>query len=177
MRYDRIAITALFALLLCVGSVAAQKKAAPKKSTPKKPPAETKIVPPLEVRAAREKVDIQFSNVTTFVEVMGPIVQAIEDLDEAARAKKLPKATVDSNEETKRKLIEAIRNLRAGLASLESEFRTKASLKKYLVSIEGITDLAALSEDTAIAGKYVASKDPLRDAAKRLRDTLAVMPA
>lgn len=166
------------AIAIFAGAATAQKKPAKKRATSKKPTpsSTTKTVPPLEVRAAREKVEVQVANVTRFVDVMGPIVQSIETLDQSAKTKKLPKATIDKNEATKLKVIEAIQNLKAGLSSLESEFRTKPLLQKYLVSIEGITDLAARSEDTALAGKYVASKEPLRDALKKLTDTLAAMP-
>ena len=61
-------------------------------------------------------------------------------------------------------------------ADRETEFRTKPVLQKYLPSIDGITDLSAASEDSAIAGKFVAAKDPLRDISKKLADTLAVLP-
>jgi hypothetical protein len=66
--------------------------------------------------------------------------------------------------------------MRATLAALETEFRNKPDLKKYLPHIEGITDLGATSEDSAIAGKFVLAKEPLRTAAQRLSDTVAVMP-
>jgi hypothetical protein len=173
MKHLRIFGLTLTAIALFTISGAAQKKTT-KKPAPKKPaPATTKIVQPLDVRAAREKVDIQLANVTRFVDVMGPIVQGIETLD---KSKSLPKATADKNEATKQKLVEAIRNLKAGLTTLESEFRTKPSLQKYLLNIQGITDLASQSEDTALAGKFVASKEPLRDVVKKLTDTLAAIP-
>ncbi|KXJ98406.1 MAG: hypothetical protein UZ17_ACD001002761 [Acidobacteria bacterium OLB17] len=73
-------------------------------------------------------------------------------------------------------MIAAIRNLRVGIAELESDFRTKTSLRKYLPTIQGSTDLVASSEDLALAGKFVAAKDPLRDVLKKLIDTLNVMP-
>lgn len=73
-------------------------------------------------------------------------------------------------------MVGAIRNLKIGISQLESEFRTKASLAKYLPQISGMTDLMAQAEDLAIAGKFVASKDPLRGVAGKLTDTLGVMP-
>ena len=36
--------------------------------------------------------------------------------------------------------------------------------------------MAAKSEDLAIAGKFVASKDPLREISKKLTDALVVIP-
>lgn len=176
MRHFRFLSIGVIAIAMMATSATAQKKPV-KKPAPKKPTAaSTKIVPPLDVRTAREKVDIQLANVTQFVDVMGPIVQGIETLDQSARTKKLPKATIDRNELTKQKVVEAIQNLRAGLLTLESEFRTKPTLQKYLINIDGISDLVAQAEDTALAGKYVESKEPLRDVAKKLTDTLAAMP-
>lgn len=154
-------------------TVSAQKRPV-RKPAPKKP-APT-VIPPLDVRAAREKVSVQLSNVDQFVDKLGPIAQGIEDTDAGARSRRLPPAAVDKNEANKRNVVQAIRNLRAGLATLESEFRTKETLRKYLPQIQGITDLAAQAEDSALAGKFVAAKEPLRSVAQKLTDTLGVMP-
>ncbi len=180
MKLTRLLGIAIVSMAFLAADTAAQKKPV-KKPAAKKPAATSppvKMVQPLEVRTAREKVDIQLANVKRFVEVMGPITQSVETLDHSAKTKKLPKATIDRNEETKQKLVLAIRNLKEGqgLAVLESEFRTKPSLQKYLIHIEGITDLASKSEDMALAGKFVASKDPLREVVKKLTDTLAAIP-
>ncbi|MBK8465405.1 MAG: hypothetical protein IPL32_06200 [Chloracidobacterium sp.] len=167
-------ILPLIVLALFVTGVDAQKKST-KKNTAKKPTA-AKTIPPLDVRTAREKVSNQLDNMNRFIDVLGPVAQDIETLDASAKTKRLSKATLDQNEASKQKVVTAIRNFKEGLADLETEFRTKTTLKKYLPSIEGISDLMAESEDLAIAGKFVGSKDPLRQTAKKLSDTLAVMP-
>jgi len=172
MRYLQLAALIVIGMTVFAGNADAQRKSK-RKPLPKK---EIKYAPPLEVRAAREKVDTQMANVSRFIDVLGPIAQGIEEIDVAGKTKPLPKATTDKNEANKQKVIEAIRNLKVGLANLETEFRTTPALGKYLPNIEGITDLANQAEDTAIAGRFVAAKDPLRDVLKRLRDTLAVMP-
>lgn len=166
-----IRISAMLMMLVALGAVGTQ---AQRRRPVKKPP--TTTVPPLDVRAAREKVDVQLSNVNQFIDKLGPIAQAIETLDESSRTKRLPKETVDKNEANKQKVIAAIRNVKDGLATLESEFRTKTVLAKYLPTITGITDLAAQAEDSAIAGKFVAAKEPLRAVAGKLTDTLNVLP-
>jgi hypothetical protein len=66
--------------------------------------------------------------------------------------------------------------LRDGLVALETDFKTKPQLAQYLPKIQGISTLCARSEDSAIAGRFVASKDPLRQIALRLNETLAVLP-
>lgn len=174
MKRLHIAALALFLVVFVAGSADAQKK--PTRKTTTRKTTTTKVIPPLAVRTAREKVDIQLANVNQFVNLLGPIAQGIEDLDNSAKTKPLPKTTADTNAANKKNVIEAIRNLKTALSNLESEFRVKTELKKYLINIQGITDLAAESEDSAIAGKFVASKEPLREVSKKLTDTLAAMP-
>ena len=174
MRKIQFAVMVVISITFFTGVAIAQKPTRKKPAT-KKPITKT-VVPPLDVRVAREKVDTQLENVNRFVDVLGPIAQAIESLDDSNAIKRLPQPTIDKNETNKKKVIQAIRNLRAGLSALESEFRTKTALQKYLPNIQGITDLAAQAEDSAIAGKFVAAKVPLRDVAQKLTDTLATMP-
>lgn len=175
MSHLKLIVIMLASVAILAASVDAQKKPV-KKPVTKKPAAAKNVIPPLEVRAAREKVDVQLANVNRFVDVLGPIALGIEKLDESARVKPLSKSAADQNALNKQKVIAAIRNLKTGLADLEAEFRTKTALQKYLPSIRGITDLAAQSEDSAIAGKFVAAKEPLRAVAAKLADTLAALP-
>ena len=169
----RLQITALAVLALAVfaGAADGQKKPVRKTKT-----AKTTIVPPLEVRAAREKVVIQSDNVNFWIGKLGPIAAALELLDTTYATKRPGEAVLSTHESRKEKFVLTLRNLREDLASLESEFRTKSVLQKYLLNIQGITELAAQAEDSAIAGKFVASKEPLRGVARKLTDTLAVMP-
>lgn len=173
MRHTHFGAAILIAFVLFAGAATAQKKTT-KKPVPKKPP--VTLVAPLEVRAAREKVEIQRYNVSGWATKLGPIAQSIEILDKAAAEKRLNKEEIASNEATKQKFIAILKNVREDLSVLESEFRTKPALTKYLSAIEGITDLAAKAEDTAISGKYFASRDPLRTISAKLLDTLTLMP-
>lgn len=179
MRNFRIFGIAFLALALFAVSASAQKKTAKKPTTKKPAPttnSSTKIVPPLDVRAGREKVDIQLSNVNDFVNMLGTIAQGLEIADADAKAGKLRPATASKIDAKKKEIVAAIRNMSVVLRGLESEFRTKAALQKYLPQIEKISDLSTESEDLAIAGKFVAAKEPLRNVAKKLTDTLAAMP-
>lgn len=171
----KVIFATLIASMLFTGAVTAQKKTT-KKPVPKKPVPAVKILPPLEVRAAREKVEIQLSNVNDFVTKFGTIAQALETAEADRVGGRLSAKTAASIEASKLRLIDTIRGLRTGLSDLESEFRTKATLRKYLPNIQGITELVERSEDYAIAGKFVAAKDPLRDIAAKLTDTMAVLP-
>lgn len=162
---------------LCAVTVADAQK---RRTTPRRTTTTTRPVaatlPPLEVRAARVKVSNQLSNVSAFVSRFGPIAQNIEALDADAKARKAKPASIEANEANKKKVIAAIQNLKTGLVNLETEFRTKPDLRKYLSTIQGISDLATQSETSAMAGKFVAANAPLRSAQQKLNDTLNRMP-
>ena len=176
MRHLRVIAVIVVAGTLFAASAAAQKKPVKKPAAKKPAPTKATVIPPLDVRAAREKVEVQLSNVDDFINKLGPIARGLEVADVDRRAGKLSPATSASIEASKAKVVGAIRNLRTGLSTLESEFRTKPVLQKYLPNIQGLTDLAAQSEDLAIGGKFVAAKEPLRGVAAKLTDTLAVLP-
>jgi hypothetical protein len=164
-----LAVTALF-------SLAAQAQKTSGKRTTKASTTKSAALPPLDVRAARVKVDNQLYNVSRFVKSFGPVAQAIEALDAEAATKKLKTESLDKNAADKQTVITAIRNIREGMVKLESEFRVKPVLKKYLPTIQGISDLAGQAETSAIAGKFVASNAPLRTIQQKLNATLAAMP-
>jgi hypothetical protein len=166
MRKIQLVVMIMLAFSFFAGAADAQRRV-------RKP---VVTVPPLDVRTARGKVDIQLTDINAFLDKFGPIAQSVEILDKAAAEGRLDKAGIARNEATKQKLVLAIRDLKAGLTTLESEFRTKPVLAKYLPKIQGITDLAAQAEDSGIAGKFVAAKEPLRGVSAKLTDTLATMP-
>lgn len=129
-----------------------------------------------DVKSGAEKVSIQIKNVTKFIYVLGGVASGIEQIDADAKARKATRAAIDRNETNKKEVMQAIRNLRAGLAVLEGEFRTQAALKKFLPQIEGITDLSAQCEDLARAGQFSVSGKPLLLVVEKLSDTLVAMP-
>jgi ABC-type phosphate transport system auxiliary subunit len=130
MKRLQIVTLALFLLVLVTGTADAQKKTTRKTTTKKT--SVTKVVPLLAVRTAREKVEIQLSNVNGFVTKLGPIAQGLETADADRKAGNLSAKTAASIEASKSRLVDAIRILRDGLSALESEFRTKSALQKYL---------------------------------------------
>jgi len=174
MKIGRLFIILLAAIAVFSISGEAQTKKPVRKTTPAKRTGAT--LPPLDVRAARVKVSNQLANVSAFTSRLGPIAQAIEALDAESKTKKLRKETLDKNAADKQKVVAAIRGLREGMVKLESEFRVKPDLKKYLPMIQGISDLAGQSEASAIAGKFVAANAPLKTVQQKLNDTLTAMP-
>ena len=173
MRAARF-FTGLCVLVICFAFTAsAQKKRKPvPRATPK--PTPTAVSPVVAV--AKLQVSNQLYNVNLFIDKMGPVAIILEDADKAARAGKLKKEAIDANEANKKNIIAAIRGIRDTMVALETDFRTKPQLTRYLSTIQGISSLTAQSEDRAIAGQFVASKDPLRQVALKLNDLMAVLP-
>ena len=163
---------ALCLLTFTAASATAQKRTA--KGTTKTTSTSTLL--PLEVRAARDKVDTQLSNVNVWLNKYGPIALNLDAAVADEKNGKLSAKTTQAIDASRNKVVASIRDLKTGLTDLESKFRTTAVLSRYLPMIQGITDLAARSEDAAVAGQFVAAKDPLRDVTKKLTDTLNAMP-
>ena len=130
----------------------------------------------LEIRTNAEKVSTQIKNVTKFMYVLGGIARGIEDIDAVARTGRASREVVRKNNGFKQDVIVSIRNLRAGLAALEVEFKTKPALRNYLFNIQGITDLSGQAEDLALAGRFTDSGKSLLLVVEKLSDTLAAMP-
>jgi hypothetical protein len=168
------------ALALCVlgltaGAASAQKRTT-HKTTGTKTTSTSTTMPPLEVRAARDKVDTQLTDVNAWLDKFGPLVVNLDQAITDEKAGKLSSASSAKVDAAKGNVVTSIRDLKTGLTNLESTFRTTAALAKYLPMIQGITDLASKAEDSAVAGQFVAAKDPLRDVTKKLTDTLNAMP-
>ena len=170
-------LTVLTLLLagLAVSADAQRTRRTTPRPTPKPTPVRTPVVS-FEVSAAKQKVSNQLHNVNVFVERMGPIAVAIENNDKDAVAGRLKPAERTANTTNKAKMVDAIRVLRAALVDLETEFRVKPALAAYLPRVQGISTLASQSEDHAVAGRFVTAKDPLRQVALKLNETVAVMP-
>ncbi|HTK26590.1 MAG TPA: hypothetical protein VL327_08530 [Pyrinomonadaceae bacterium] len=175
-------ITRFAAVMIAAISIFAVTATAQKRTTKRKYPTTPKVVTTnnvstgSDVAKAKETVNNQIKNITKFVDVLGPIAQGIESVDNDAKTKKLKKETLDTNAANKQKVILAIKNLRAGLEALENDFTTKPALKKFLPKIQGISPLGVQSELLAKSNRFSESRKPLLTVVEKLTDTLAVMP-
>ena len=166
-------LTYLFLLIALSSSIVLGQKNRPgtKKAAAQAVPAASAV----EVREGADKVAIQIKNVTKFLYMLGGIAYGIEGLDAQAKTKTLSQSTLDANAANKAKVMQAIRNLRAGIATLEVEFRTKPGLRKFLPQIDGVTQISAECEDLAAAGRFSESGQPLLMLVEKLSDVLAAM--
>ncbi len=176
MRIIRITALSVLALSMFAVTTEAQRTRRPTpKATPKPTPVRNTPTNAV-VSAAKQQVSNQLHNVNVFVDKIGPIAVTLEAMDRDAASRRLTGQKLAEHEKNRKNVISAFAALRTALVTLESDFRTKPQLAQYLSKIQGISTLAAEAEDSAIAGKFVAAKDPLREVALKLNDTLAVLP-
>jgi hypothetical protein len=181
MNKKSILIKSVVVLICLIGlslSAAAQRRKTPARKTTSKQATTSVSTAPnmLDIKDGAQKVSIQIKNVTKFIYVLGGVAKGIEDIDKDARAGKISRAVVDKNTQYKQNVIQSIRNLRAGLAALEVEFRTKPALKNYLANIQGISDMSGVAEDQAVGGQFTESGRTLLAVVEKLSDTLAALP-
>lgn len=153
----------------------AQRRRPVKKTTKPKVVTESTIGK-TDLKMGAEKVSIQIKNSTKFLYLLGSVANGIEQIDSDARAGKVSREIQAKNEQFKKDVLLSMRNLRAGLAALEVDFRTKPTLQKYLVNIQGVTDMSGRAEDMANGGQFVESGKVLLLVVEKLSDTLAALP-
>lgn len=173
---SKITFLVLAVLLTFAASAEAQKRKPTTRKTTTTKTTPTTTTNTLEVKDGANKVSIQIKNVTKFLYLLGSIASGIESADKEAKAGKLSKAGTDTNNQYKQTVITSIRNLKAGLSALETEFNSKPSLRTYTIQIQGITQLAIQSEELAMAGRFSDAGRPFLTVVEKLADTLTAMP-
>lgn len=171
-KYLTLVILVLTAFAL---SAPAQRRTK-KSTTPKTTAAATTAATAAEIRAGAEKVSVQLNNVAKFNYFLGRIATGLEDMDAAARKTPLKEPTLSKHRTNRGAVVQGIRNLRAGLAALEIEFRTKPGLKRFEFQISGIADLVGQSEELAAGGQFTEGGRVLLQVIQKLSDTLVAMP-
>jgi len=173
MRIARILTILLIFLAGFTISVVAQRTRRPgtRPTTPAKPFVSA------DERAAKQTASNQLSNLSGYLNKFAPLVQTMNDLARDEKAGKLSKRASTDFNNAKRKLLIQLSDFRVGLTSLETDFRTKPSLTKYLLKIQGITDLSASAQDSANADRYDGVREALKGIVQRLTDTVAAMPS
>jgi hypothetical protein len=179
MKFNKNILTIFLGLAFILSlnlTAEAQKKGTTTKRKRTTAARTTNAASSFETRASAEKVSTQIKNLTKFIYILGGIARGIEDIDASARTGKVSRTTVDKNNKFKQDVIASMKNLRAGIAALEVDFRTKPALRKYLLQIQGVTDLSGQAEDFALAGRFTDSGKSLLLVVEKLADTLAAMP-
>lgn len=155
-------------------SADAQRRRSTRATKPK--PAVVSTVNTADIKASADKVSVQIKNTSKFLYLLGSVANGIETIDKDARAGKVSREIQDKNTQFKKDVLQSIRNLRAGMIALEVDFRTKPALQKYLINIQGISDMSGRAEDMANGGEFVESGKMLLLVVEKLSDTLVALP-
>jgi hypothetical protein len=164
-------LVSIFSLSISV-SAQSRKRRAPKRSnvTAAKTAAAERTA--AELKIGREKIAAQMKILTQFLYLYAGISKGIETVDQTARARDASSVTVEANERNKAKVKESIRNIRAGLDRLESDFRFSPTLKSYYAYITGVSRAGADAENQAGANRFDEAGRSLLKAVNQLTDAL-----
>ncbi len=129
-----------------------------------------------DLKKGAKDVGIQLMNVTKFVYVLGGVARGIEDIDKEVKAGKASREVAEKNQQFKADVIRSIRALRAGLVKLDTDFRAKTALRRYVVNLQNVMPYSARAEDLAAAGRFNDAGKELLLVIETLTDTLVAMP-
>lgn len=163
-------------ILVCVLMINTVADAQRKRGRTKKTTTPTATVNNAAIKDGAAKVGIQIKNLTKFIYLLGSVSNGIQEIDNLAREGKVSREVKAKNEQFKADVLASIRSLRAGLVSMEVDFRVKPELKPYLPLIEGIIGMSARAEDLAVAGRFTDSGKELLLIVEKLTDVLVEMP-
>jgi hypothetical protein len=157
-------------------NVDAQRRRSKSSRTKATAAAQAKAKEAAELKQGAIDVGIQLKNVSKFVYILGGVARGIEDIDKDIKAGRASREVADRNAEFKANVIRSIRSLRAGLAKLETDFKTTLVLRKYSFNLQNVLVYSGRAEDLALAGRFNDSGKELLLAVESLTDTLVAMP-
>lgn len=128
-----------------------------------------------EIQAGRKRVATQIKSLSHFLYLMGGIAKGIESVEQAVRNNEVSSATIEQNEQAKKRVKDSIRNVREGLDKLETDFRFNPALKKYYPPLSGVARAAELAENQAAANHFDEAGRTLIKVVNQLADALAAM--
>jgi hypothetical protein len=126
-----------------------------------------------ELQAGRARIATQIKTLTQFLYLLGGISKAIETAEQATRNQQT--LSPEQIQQTKNKVRESVRNLRAGLDTLETSFRSNPALAIYFPYISGVALIGETAETQVAAGRLDESGRTLIKAVGKLTDALVTM--
>ncbi|MEP7076502.1 MAG: hypothetical protein ABI878_11895 [Acidobacteriota bacterium] len=148
-----------------------------KRPVPRPTPTPARTFVSADERVAKQTASNQLSNVSVYLNKFTPLVQTMNDLAKDDKAHKLSKRASTDFNNAKRNLLIQLSDFKLGLTTLETDFKTKPALTKYLLKIQGITDLSVSAQDSANLGRFDGVRESLKGIVQRLSDTVAAMPS
>ena len=159
-------------LLPAIASAQRRRRSSAKRSAPV---AKAPAISPAEIQAGRQQVAAQIKVLTQFLYLLGGITKGIESADLSARNREASTAAIEQNERNKTKVKDSLRNVRAGLDKLETDFHSNPKLASYYTSIAGVARIGETAENQAAANRFDEAGRSLVKAVNQLADALAAM--
>lgn len=130
-----------------------------------------------ELRAGRERIATQIKALTQFLYLFGNISKGIETAEQVNRNREQTSVgmTAERIEQSKVKVKDSIKTVRAGLDQLESSFRLNPVLQSYYPKLAGVAKLGQTAESQAAANSFDQAGRSLIAAVNRLADALVAL--
>ena len=130
-----------------------------------------------EIRAGRERIAAQIKALTQFLYLFAGVSKGIENAELANRNREDSSAALsaDQIERNKAKVRDSIRNVRAGLDSLESSFRLNPALQNFYPSVAGVSKLVQTADGQVGLNNLDQAGRSLIQAVNKLTDALVSM--
>jgi hypothetical protein len=176
LKKTLVLLLALF--LMSPGPGFAQKRrrsSAPRTKTTKPSQPEVENALRVERNAASARIAAQIKSLSQYLYILGGVVKGIEAADKAAQGQDVPPDALAQTNRSKASVKDSIRNVRAGLAQLETDLSGKAALRPYSHRFLGLADLAGTAEQQAEAGQFDQAGRTLLRVIDKLSDGLAAM--
>lgn len=173
MRKSLVLILVSVIFLSTTGLAQTRRRSTPRRRAPVvKPPTAQQLA---DLRAGRERISAQIKTLSNFLYLYGGIAKGIESADQAARSGEASPVATQQNDRTKARVKESIKNVRAGLDKLESDFRFNAAWRSYYPHISGVALLGETAETQAAANRFDEAGRTLLQAVNKLADALTTM--
>ena len=130
-----------------------------------------------EIRAGRERIAAQIKALTQFLYLFGNISKGIETAEQVNRNHEQTSVGMPAEriEQSKVKVKDSIKTVRAGLDQLESSFRLNPVLQSYYPKLAGVAQLGQTAESQAAAGTFDQAGRTLIAAVNKLADALVAL--
>ena len=159
----------MFALIAISPATMAQTR----KRAARKPPAPA--AKPAAVRAGATQVANQVKNLTHYIYLLGGVAKGLEAADAAAARNQASAAILEQTQKSKDTVRTSLRDIRAGLDKLETDFRSNPELNRYYIRLAGSAAGAAAAEQQAAANQFDRAGRSLLEVLNRLTDVLVEM--
>jgi hypothetical protein len=138
-------------------------------------PATTTPTKSAAVKTGATQVANQVKNLTHYIFLLGGISKGLEAADAAAAKNQASPEIIAQTTKNKQTVRASLRDIRAGLDKLETDFRSSPELNRYYIRLAGSAAGAASAEEQAAANQFDRAGRTLLEVLNRLADVLVEM--